>query len=133
MLKKKKKISPMPSCLHRYTFLQCSLFLFFDEPSSLFLLHKSPQSSQNSSFASFSVSLTETIMVFFLGQKLLQSITLSLCNGCSFLLLFLFFFLVKKKFTKALIAEKKFLPETIQNIDVSSMFDRMLWLKLQQW
>ena len=44
-----------------------------------------------------------------------------------------FFFLVKKKFTKALIAEKKFLPETIQNIDVSSMFDRMLWLKLQQW
>ena len=39
---KKKKFSPMPSCLHRYTFLQCSLFPFFDEPSSLFILHKSP-------------------------------------------------------------------------------------------
>ena len=38
----KKKISPMPSCLHCYTFLQCSLFLFFDEPSSPFILHKSP-------------------------------------------------------------------------------------------
>ena len=24
----------MPICLHRYTFLQCYLFLFFDEPSS---------------------------------------------------------------------------------------------------
>ena len=24
----------MPICLHRYTFLQCCLFLFFDEPSS---------------------------------------------------------------------------------------------------
>ena len=158
--KKKKKISPMPSCLHRYTFLQCSLFPFFDEPSSLFILHKSPQSSQNSSSASFSVSLMETIMVFFfffgsktlaehyivtvqwlllysssfffLGQKLLQSITLSLCSGCSFLLPLLLFF-GQKNFIEALIAEMKFSPKIIQNIDASSTFDRMLWLKLQQW
>ena len=46
---------------------------------------------------------------------------------------FLFFFLVKKNFAKALIAKKKILSETIQNIDASSTFDRMLWLKLQQW
>ena len=44
-----------------------------------------------------------------------------------------FFFLVKKNFAKALIAKKKFSPETIQNIDASSTFDKMLWLKLQQW
>ena len=44
-----------------------------------------------------------------------------------------FFFFVKKNFTKALIAKKKFSPETIQNIDASSKFDKMLWLKLQQW
>ena len=44
-----------------------------------------------------------------------------------------FFFLVKKNFAEALIAKKKFSPETIQNIDASSTFDKMLWLKLQQW
>ena len=61
----------MPSCLYHYMFFQSSLFPFFDEPSSLFILHKSPQSSQNSSSASFSISLTEIIMVFsfFLGVK----------------------------------------------------------------
>ena len=46
---------------------------------------------------------------------------------------FLFSFFVKKNFAEALIAEKKILLETIQNIDASSTFDRMLWLKLQQW
>ena len=63
----------LSQCLVAYTFLQYSLFLFFDKPSSLFLLHKSPQSSQNSSSASFSVSLMETIMVFFFffGSKTL--------------------------------------------------------------
>ena len=135
MLKKKKKISPMPSCLHCYTFLQCSIFLFLDEPSSLFILHKSPQSSQKSSSASFSVSLTETIMVFFffLGSKNLakhyivtvQWLLLSSSSSSSFF--------VKKNFTEALIAKKKFSPKTIQNIDASSTFDRMLRLKLQQW
>ena len=106
--REREKTFPMPSCLHRYKFLQCSLFLFFYEPSSFFLLHKSPQSSQNSSSASFSVSLTETIMVFFLGQKLLQSITLSLCNGCSFLLLFLFFFWSKKNSQKLSLPKRNF-------------------------
>ena len=124
----------LSQCLVAYTFLQYSLFLFFDKPSSLFLLHKSPQSSQNSSSASFSVSLMETIMVFFFfwGQKLLQSIALSSCSGCPFLLIFIFFF-VKKSFAEALIVEKKFLLEIIQNIDANSTFDRMLWLNLQQW
>ena len=58
-------------CLCHYMFFQSSLFSFFYEPSSLFILHKSPQSSQNSSSASFSISLTEIIMVFsfFLGVK----------------------------------------------------------------
>ena len=96
----------MPSCLYHYMFFQSSLFPFFDEPSSLFILHKSPQSSQNSSSASFSISLTETIMVFFIfgGQKLLQSITFSPCNGCSFLLLFFFFsfFFLSKKISQKL-------------------------------
>ena len=46
---------------------------------------------------------------------------------------FLFSFFVKKNFAEALIAEKKILLEIIQNIDASSTFDRMLWLKLQQW
>ena len=82
----------MPICLHRYTFLQCYLFLFFDEPSS----------SQISSvltklFLCLLLSFTHgNNHGFFLGQKLLQSITLSLCSGCSFLLPLLFFFWSKK-------------------------------------
>ena len=43
------------------------------------------------------------------------------------------FFFVKKSFAEALIVEKKFLLEIIQNIDANSTFDRMLWLNLQQW
>ena len=149
----------LSQCLFAYTatrFFSVTSFSFLMNP----LLHKSPQSSQNSSSASFSVSLKETIMVFFffwvknscralhchramadpffflfffLGKKLLQSITLSLCSGCSFLLPLLFFFFGQKNFIEALIAEMKFSLEIIQNIDASSTFDRMLWLKLQQW
>ena len=92
----------LSQCLVAYTFLQYSLFLFFDKPSSLFLLHKSPQSSQNSSSASFSVSLMETIMVFFFfGVK----------NSCRALhchravaapfFLFSFFFFCQKKFRRS--------------------------------
>ena len=124
----------LSQCLVAYTFLQYSLFLFFNKPSSLFLLHKSPQSSQNSSSASFSVSLMETIMVFFfLGSKTLAEHCIVTVQWLLLSSSFLFFFFVKKNFAEALIAEKKILPETIQNIDASSTFDRMLWLKLQQW
>ena len=52
---------PMPSCLH---ISSGNSFSFFNEHSSLFLLHKSPQSSKLF-ICSFSVSLTETIMVCF--------------------------------------------------------------------
>ena len=99
----------LSQCLVAYTFLQYSLFLFFDKPSSLFLLHKSPQSSQNSSSASFSVSLMETIMVFFFGggQKLLQSIALSSCSSCPFLLIFIFF-LSKKVSQKHSLLKRNF-------------------------
>ena len=107
---KKKKPFPMPSWLHRYTFLQCSIFLFLDEPSSLFILHKSPQSSQNSSSASFSISLTEIIMVFsfFLGVK--NSCRALHCHRAMvapffffsfFSSLFFFFLVVKKKFPRS--------------------------------
>ena len=45
---------------------------------------------------------------FFLGQKLLQSITLSPCSGCSFLLLFFsFFFLCQKKFRRSSHCQKE--------------------------
>ena len=49
-------------CLLVSSGIPSSLFLYFDEPSSLF---NSLYSSQNSSSASFLVSLTETIMVVF--------------------------------------------------------------------
>ena len=58
----------LSQCLFAYTatrFFSVTSFSFLMNP----LLHKSPQSSQNSSSASFSVSLTETIMVFFFGVK----------------------------------------------------------------
>ena len=124
----------LSQCLVAYTFLQYSLFLFFDKPSSLFLLHKSPQSSQNSSSASFSVSLMETIMVFFFGgvKNSCRALHCHRAVAAPFFL-FSFFFFVKKSFAEALIVEKKFLLEIIQNIDANSTFDRMLWLNLQQW
>ena len=46
---------------------------------------------------------------FFLAcQKLLQSITLSPCSGCSFLLLFFFLFLSKKISQKLSLPKRKF-------------------------
>ena len=129
--KKKKKISPMPSCLHRYKFLQCSLFLFFDEPSS----------SQISSvltklFLCLLLSFThgkQSWFFFFFGSKTLAEHYIVTVQWLLLSSSFLFSFFVKKNFAEALIAEKKILPETIQNIDASSTFDRMLWLKLQRW
>ena len=147
----------MPSCLHVSSVFHLFDFLFFDEPSSHSFFFAKTLPLPPSQFHSW-----KTIMVFFffLGQKLLQSITLSPCNGCSFLLppfffffgsktlakhyivtvqwLLLssssyFFFFGQKNFIEALIAKMKFSPEIIQNIDASSTFDRMLWLKLQQW
>jgi len=49
-----------------------------------------------------------------------------------FFFFFFFFFFGKKNLIKALTTEKKFLPETDRKIDVSSTFDKILWLKLQQ-
>ena len=68
---------------------------------------------------------------FFFGQNSCRALHCHSVVTAPFF--FLFFFLVKKNFTEALIAEKKFSLETIQNIDASSTFDRILWLKLQQW
>ena len=45
---------------------------------------------------------------FFWGQKLLQSITLSLCSGCSFLLLLLLLFLSKKISLKLSLLKRNF-------------------------
>ena len=122
----------MPSCLHvstgnSFSFVMNTILSFFftnllSPHKTLHLLLLNLTRGNNHGFCIF-------------GQKLLQSIVLSPCSGCSFLLLFFlfFFFFFKKNFTEALIAKKKFSPETIQNIDASSTFDRMLWLKLQQW
>ena len=119
----------MPICLHRYTFLQCYLFLFFDEPSSsqissvltkLFLcLLLSFTHGNNHGFFFGSKTLAEHYIVTV--QWLLLSSSSS------------FFFFGQKNFIEALIAEMKFSPEIIQNIDASSTLERMLWLKLQQW
>ena len=98
-----------PSCLHWYTFLQSSVFPLSLFWWTLFTLSSSQVSlvSQNSSSTSFSVSLTETIMVFFfLGQKLLRRITLSLCSGYSFLLFL--FFLSKKSSQKLSLPKRNF-------------------------
>ena len=95
----------------RFFRVWCSLFLFFDEPSSLFLLHKSPQSHKTlplppSQFHSWKQSW----LFFFFGQKLLRSITLSLCSGYSFLLFlfFFFFFLSKKNSQKLSLLKRNF-------------------------
>ena len=44
-----------------------------------------------------------------------------------------FFFFGQKNLTEAFTAGKNFLLETDQNVDAISMFDRILWLKLQLW
>ena len=135
----------LSQCLVAYTFLQGTLSFLMNPLLSFFFTNLlNPHKT-----LPLSASLTETTMFFlfffififlFLGQKLLQSIALSPCKGQWLLLssssssfFFFFFFFGQKKFAKALIAEKKFSPETIQNIDASSTFDRILWLKLQQW
>ena len=85
----------LPSCLHWYTFLQCSLFLFFDEPSS-----QVSSVSQNSSSTSFSVSLTETIMVFFfLVKNSCRALHCHYAVATSFFFSFLFF--CQKKFHRS--------------------------------
>ena len=122
MLRKKKKISPMPSCLHRYKFLQCSLFPFFDEPSSLFILHKSPQSSQNSSSASFSVSLMETIMVFFWVKNSCRALHCHRAMAAPFFFLFFFFFFGSKTLAGHYIV-------TVQWLLLSSSSSFFFWSK----
>ena len=99
----------LSQCLVAYTFLQYSLFLFFDKPSSLFLLHKSPQSSQNSSSASFSVSLMETIMVFFFGgvKNSCRALHCHRAVAAPFFL-FSFFFLSKKVSQKHSLLKRNF-------------------------
>ena len=99
----------LSQCLVAYTFLQYSLFLFFDKPSSLFLLHKSPQSSQNSSSASFSVSLMETIMVFFFwGSKTLAEHCIVIVQWLPLSSYFHFFFLSKKVSQKHSLLKRNF-------------------------
>ena len=95
----------LSQCLVAYTFLRCSLFLFFDEPSSLFLLHKSPQSSQNSSSLSLThgnnyvFSFLFHFYFFIFGSKTLAKhciVTVQWPVAAPFFFLFFFFFRSKK-------------------------------------
>ena len=90
----------MPSCLHISSVFPLSLswWTLFSLSSSQNLLTKL--------FISLLLSLTHgnNHGFFFWCQKLLQSIVLSLCSGCSFLLLLL---LVKKKFRRSIHCRKE--------------------------
>ena len=125
----------LSQCLVAYTFLQGTLSLLW---WTLFSLSSSQISSVLTKLfiCFFSISLAETIMGFvFLVKNSCRALCCHRAVAAPFFFFsfFFFFFFFKKNFTEALIAKKKFSPETIQNIDASSMFDRMLWLKLQQW
>ena len=121
---------PMPSCLHissgnSFSFLMNTLLSFFF--TNLLRPHKT--------LPLLLLSLTHgNNHGFFFWVK--NSCRALHCHGAVaapfYFFSFLFFF-VKKNFAEALIAKTKILSETIQKIYASSTFDRMLWLKLQQW
>ena len=76
-------------CLLVSSGIPSSLFLYFDEPSSLF---NSLYSSQNSSSASFLVSLTETIMVVFFVKNTCRALHRHRAVAAPFFFFFFFFF-----------------------------------------
>ena len=101
----------LSQCLVAYTFLQCSLFLSFDEPSSLFLLHKSPQSSQNSSSLSLTHGNNHVFFFFFLSKNLAEhcivTVQWPVAAPFFFFFFFFFFYFCQKNFAEALICWKE--------------------------
>ena len=98
----------MPMPLHVFSEFPFFLFLW-----TLFTLYSSQISSVLTKLflcllLNFTHGNNHGFFFFFGGQKLLQSIILSPCSGCSFLLLFFFLFLSKKISQKLSLLKRKF-------------------------
>ena len=122
----------LSQCLVAYTFLQGTLSFLMNTLLSFFFTNLL---SPHKILPLLLLSLTHRNnhgVFFFFWLKTLAEHCIVTVQWLLLLSSFLFFLFFKKNFTETLIAKTKFSPETIQNIDVSSTFGRMLWLKLQQ-
>ena len=122
----------LSQCLVAYTFLQGTLSFLMNTLLSFFFTNLL---SPHKILPLLLLSLTHRNNhggFFFFWLKTLAEHCIVTVQWLLLLSSFLFFLFFKKNFTETLIAKTKFSLETIQNIDASSTFGRMLWLKLQQ-